>query len=629
MQFARDGEIEHRGGIIFMVFQPQANQKLAINGVMYTLCPHPMAPALPYGQEGRMATVYKVSTQKKEFALKVYNAAHRQPTIQSLSEGIRPFADLKGLEVCRREVLSPQGTRYQKLLGAEPDLAYAIIMPWIDGVTWADIIASQKSLSKKQSLALGKELIHILVMFEEQEIAHCDLSSSNLLIQDLETEPKLFLVDVEQIYGPKLTAPSMSLVGTPGYTHKFDADGLWGPAADRFAGAIILAEMLGWSSPEVRELAWETSYFNPDEIQQDSTRYKTLSKSIHKTWGKVPFELITRAWVSKEMTDCPRLWDWKVSLDQLNNKTMSAVAPVLPKPKPVVDKTPKPDQTPTLTQDQPDSESKTYQGLLTIAKIAEKNGDLEKALEKYQNALEVAEADELPTTKLIEKINALSLATVTQIVNQEQITSDQTPEASPTIPVSEYTPGGNLVKRFGGLNRSQFGFVLIGLPILSIIIMLVATPALKNTWFWNTVSTPALLVPAIYVALRRRLLSCSLFSVAVFAGGLATIGYLSSFDFEELMWLIVISGAVLLVMIFVGEKIVRDPIKNWRKDFYWFTFTGYIVALVQDIFMRSLPYSVSVNYFAFSFFNLIMGAIGWYIGNILHAAIIHLRETSQ
>jgi len=68
-----------------MPFQPQVNQALTIGDVTYHVAEHPAAPGIPYGQEGRAATVYQLvapsSSQGegrggglKAQALKVYSA---------------------------------------------------------------------------------------------------------------------------------------------------------------------------------------------------------------------------------------------------------------------------------------------------------------------------------------------------------------------------------------------------------------------------------------------------------------------------------------------------------------------------------------------------------------------------
>ena len=69
-----------------MTFQPQVGEPLAIDGVVYHVVAHPNAPGMPYGQEGRQATVYQVMTSTKRQALKVFKPRYRVPAMVDLSK---------------------------------------------------------------------------------------------------------------------------------------------------------------------------------------------------------------------------------------------------------------------------------------------------------------------------------------------------------------------------------------------------------------------------------------------------------------------------------------------------------------------------------------------------------------
>ena len=302
-----------------MNFRPEAEQELTIDGVTYRIAEHPAAPGIPYGQEGRAGIVYQLVAQDGEKrALKVFKARYRIPALVSLADKLAPFADLPGLQVCQRTVLST--LRHEELLRQYPDLNYAVLMPWIEGPTWMEILVEKRSLAPEQSLALARRLAQILAGMEECRLAHCDLSGPNVLLPGLLPSPSIgrgaggeglvVLVDLEQFYGPGLDQPELLPSGSSGYAHKTAPHGLWSPTADRFAGAVLLGEMLGWCNEQVRKAAWGENYFDPQEMQQESERFKTVATFLEERWGNRVVSLFERAWRSETLQDCPTFGEW-------------------------------------------------------------------------------------------------------------------------------------------------------------------------------------------------------------------------------------------------------------------------------------------------------------------------------
>jgi hypothetical protein len=122
------------------------------------------------------------------------------------------------------------------------------------------------------------------------------------------------LVDLEGLYAPGMTRPQELSSGSAGYAHRQARGGLWGPEADRFAGAVLLAEMLGWCDPQVVQAAWGESYFDPQEMQQETPRYHTLVEALERQWGSSVARLLERAWRSDSLLDCPTFGEWMVAL---------------------------------------------------------------------------------------------------------------------------------------------------------------------------------------------------------------------------------------------------------------------------------------------------------------------------
>ena len=310
-----------------MPFQPRAEETLLLDGVTYRVAAHPAAPAMPYGQEGRQATVYQLIADGDVQALKVFKARYRVPALVALTERLAPLATLPGLAVCRRTVLTPQ--RHTALLRQYPDLTYAVLMRWISGPTWMETLLDRRALTPEESLALAHTLAETLAAMEQRGVAHCDLSAPNLLLPALQSSAisrqlsetagsnsAIELVDVEQAHGPDLSRPQTVPAGSAGYAHRTASAGLWEPDADRFAGAILLAEMLGWCDPQVRAAAWGESFFDPAEMQQPGDRARRLTAALHARWSAPLAQLFTHAWDSPTLADCPTFGEWLISLPE-------------------------------------------------------------------------------------------------------------------------------------------------------------------------------------------------------------------------------------------------------------------------------------------------------------------------
>jgi hypothetical protein len=246
----------------------------------------------------------------------------------SVAESIAPYASLAGLRVCQRTVLTPE--THTPLLRQYGDLTYAVLMPWVEGPTWLEILVKEHPLSPDVSLALARSLADILTSMEQRRLAHCDLSAPNVLVPALAESPagdqesSIALVDVEQLYGPRLQRPELLPSGSLGYAHTAAGDGQWGPRADRFAGAVLLAEMLAWRDQRVREAAWGESYFRPDELQQDSDRYRILRDALRDRWGAGVVGLLDRAWQSRTLANCATFGEWMATLPEKPQATASS-----------------------------------------------------------------------------------------------------------------------------------------------------------------------------------------------------------------------------------------------------------------------------------------------------------------
>ncbi len=303
-----------------MTFSPHVGDSISIGQVTYRFTEHPAAKGMPYGQTGRRATVYQVQAQDGTFhALKVFTQAFRASRHAGNAERLRPFAAMPGLETCQRIVITP--TTEQKLVKAQPDLEFAVLMPWIHGETWQEFLLSGQVLSRQQCLSLARSLVSSLAAMEGSGIAHCDLAGPNVMI-DAPTG-NVALVDVDDLYAPTLPRPEKLPGGSPGYAHKTAPQGLWSPEADRFAAAILLAEMLTWHDPVIRQQAFGEQFFDPAEMQTDCPRFVLMLQTLQREYGETIAAAFRRAWESDTLAECPRLAQWSEWLNALSEAPVS------------------------------------------------------------------------------------------------------------------------------------------------------------------------------------------------------------------------------------------------------------------------------------------------------------------
>ncbi len=316
------------------MFNPTLKTRLTIDGQEYGFSPHPVVPTLVWGQEGRHAIVYRMQAVDYDgqmrgpgYALKVFRPVFRHPGLIESARALGWAHELPGMQVCDQQVITAE--THPDLVAQVEDLDFAMVMPWIDGETWFDLLQTRKRVSPDQSRALAENMAWVLYALELNHLAHCDLSAGNVIVDP--GMDSIHLVDVEDLYSPWLTPPPMVPAGTPGYQHQeVSKNGQWSPTGDRFAGAVLMAEMLGWAHHDVREHAFGESYFAPEELQRDSERYRIL-RDVLRVYNPGFAETFEAAWRSHKLEDCPPLKTWYDLLDSLPREPVASWAPINPK----------------------------------------------------------------------------------------------------------------------------------------------------------------------------------------------------------------------------------------------------------------------------------------------------------
>lgn len=298
-------------------FDPRPGETVALDsGRRFRAVAHPAAPAYVHSVEGARAVVYRLRGEDGGgYALKVIKPRYRERSLVQRCAAVDELKHIPGMAVCERRCLTARTA--SAALALYPELEFAILMPWVEGDTWYDVlragIGGARLRDRSAALHTAGHLAAVLDALEAQEVAHCDLSAGNLIVSPA---GEVWLVDVEDVFGRGLTRPPTIPAGTPGYQHRGSMEGMWAAHADRFAGAVLLAEMLGWHDDAVRSATAGDSYFAQAELQQPgSARLALLLTALRAHRGGDGLAaLLERAWRAERLEDCPGLGEWHRAL---------------------------------------------------------------------------------------------------------------------------------------------------------------------------------------------------------------------------------------------------------------------------------------------------------------------------
>ena len=310
-----------------MLSRLKPNDRLELFGNTWRVEANPFNQDIPFLQEGRKASICALRNSHGDCAaFKIFKNLFQDPGMEQICAGIRPFSSIPGMSACSRRVISP--ANHPQLLAKYPDFLYSVLMPWISGKLWCEVLLlslQQKSpiLSPDQSLVLATKFTQTMKELEDRRIAHTDVSSGNVIV-DFDTS-QVSLIDVEDIYAPTLRKPSVITAGTIGYQHATSTNGLWRQEADRFAGAVLIIEILALSKSNIVPLIYGESLFDPQELQNPlSPRYFEVTKMLKKHHPLL-VPLWEQAWSASSLTHCPKLSDWHLALQKKARKARAVV----------------------------------------------------------------------------------------------------------------------------------------------------------------------------------------------------------------------------------------------------------------------------------------------------------------
>lgn len=306
-------------------FQPFPGMLLQIGTGYFEFVADPFFPGekdAVFALEGGEAFIYKLRDARGQnnpatwHALKVFKPSYRGDHIVRVSEYLESLDNLPGLRLGKRALITRASC--PQLVKQFPDLEFAVLMPWINAPTWAGFLLDQNAgahytLDDARKLAIATA--SILWNIEERGLAHTDLAGCNIFLSPNDKE--IQLLDLEGIYIPHMNAPEKVSYGSPGYQHRcLGPSGQWCPEGDRFAGAILLTEMLTWWNPRVRARVadFAETLFRPEELQVTGLPCWSAVRGALEALSGDLLRLFDQAWTSSTLAECPDFATWTLTL---------------------------------------------------------------------------------------------------------------------------------------------------------------------------------------------------------------------------------------------------------------------------------------------------------------------------
>lgn len=307
-------------------------EELKIDGRIYVVQPDPdpdMAHR-PYIELGGSGLVMQLllANDKTYHALKIFNNPKTALVKSNQSLEKNNVSQLPGLIVAQREVINSKANLYSDLLKKYPFLNYAVLMPWIGGYTWFEILGDSKgeskipAFNKNTSLYYASQLSRVLASLESKEYAHCDICSNNIILDFKNSSVQL--IDIEDMYLPGASKSEDFIGGQNGYAHPNRPLGhQWVKESDRFGGGMLISEILTWCDPKIREASDSESFATPTELCKDSKKHNLMMNALKQYGNDELAILFDKLWNSKDLKSCPALREWDRQVRAVANRNVA------------------------------------------------------------------------------------------------------------------------------------------------------------------------------------------------------------------------------------------------------------------------------------------------------------------
>jgi serine/threonine protein kinase len=288
-------------------FRPKPGHILSLFEEAYEVQRHPAAPQVAYAAEGARAVVFQLSNSKRQelFALKVFKSKYQDPGLEAIVQRLRPLASLGGMRAAERRVVLPPDPAARDFL----DLEYAMLMPWIQGKTWFDVLVDvskgRVGLQAHGAIAICECFLRVMKGLEQRGVAHTDIAPGNVMVNG----PEVQLLDLEDLYLPEVEPPRYQNRGSPGYRHQSVEKGgsLHCQEADRYAAAVLAAEILVLANQVLRRDASDDGFFvGHSRTLIGQERYAKAEPWLRSTAPEFA-AVFYRSWYAERLLDCPTL----------------------------------------------------------------------------------------------------------------------------------------------------------------------------------------------------------------------------------------------------------------------------------------------------------------------------------
>lgn len=318
-----------------MSFDPEVGDKITLGGTVYTVEPRTRGSLRAYQQEGGKAIVYKLkhAANGSFWAFKVFSFAYRGEHQASSVKRLEQLRGMQGLHAASQAVIPASDTSVQEF----PEFAWAVMMPWIEGQTWADILDDvakrMKAYSKQEAISEATALARLFTSLELIGHVHCDISCGNV-IRIPGSTPQYELIDLEDMRISGESMPKNSTPGTPGYA----LPGVYTTAVgagDRYAAAIVLIEALALGTPHAATLASMEGVFTANrDNEKDRERFNNIIDHVIK-WNPQLASLFRQAWNAASLEECPKIEQITTALESMAPGSEIGAPPRFDDPPPI------------------------------------------------------------------------------------------------------------------------------------------------------------------------------------------------------------------------------------------------------------------------------------------------------
>jgi hypothetical protein len=112
------------------------------------------------------------------------------------------------------------------------------------------------------------------------------------------------------MYFPNSEAPKRKPLGSKGYKHPNTKGGIWFAEGDRFAGAVLVCEILAWSNPQIRKYVDDDTFFSNEELGQYCDKYQAVFDELKSQYSTELASLFEIVWYSNNINLCPPISNW-------------------------------------------------------------------------------------------------------------------------------------------------------------------------------------------------------------------------------------------------------------------------------------------------------------------------------